>query len=835
MPVGIYIFKQKRNLIFTRLISKIILIMGANTFKIALRTLRKNKLYTFINVLGLTIGIAAALLIFRMVSYELSFNKKFENYDKIGRVVSFEPYETGDEAHDYCLPLPAMELIKTDVPQFELSARIYETWSNITIPNPTGGAPLKKFNVESRRTAMFVDPDFLKIFNYELLSGDKHSVLAEPYSIVLTKTWAEKCFDDWETAIGKTVMIDNLIPVKVTGVLADLPTNTDFSFPYLITYTTLEQNQDSFFYGGGWSSCSSNNQLFARLKDDNQLEAANEVLATIGAKEYMNGEDKQGRVHVLQPLSTLHYDDRYGNSGTHMVSKSRLKILAFIGLLILIIACFNFINLATAQATLRAKEVGVRKTLGSRPVDLIGQFMAETGVIVLIAVVLGANLATLAAPLLKHVSDVPDSISFLGDPQILAFLAITGLVVTLLSGIYPAFKLSRFKPVEALKSKVSKESFGGVSLRKGLVITQFVIAQALIIGAIITINQLDFMRSKDLGFSKDLVYTFGFNGEESSISRLTALKQNILQVPEVENVSFSSDQPLSGNTWYTNFYYSSRPDDEDYPMAIKLADEDYETTYGLELIAGKWLQPSDTMRECVVNAITTVKLGINDPLDIIGQTIKISGRDLTVVGVLKDFHTHSLHKEHEPTLISTRKKFYSEAGVKIRSGQLEATVAAIKAKFDAVFPEQVFIGRFYDERIARFYEDDARMSAMCKGFGLLAILISCLGLFGLATHSANQRIKEIGIRKVLGASIPGIIGLLSKDFLMLVLIALVMAGPLAYMAMNEWLNNFQFRVDIQWSVFVIAGLMAMLIAFLTIVYQAVRAAMSNPIKALKSE
>ena len=810
--------------------------MQFNTFKIAIRTLKKNKLYAFINILGLMIGIAAVLLIFRMVNYELSFNKNFEQYENIVRVISFEPFEKGDDAHDYCVPLPAMELMKTEIPQFEKSARIYETWANITVPNPDGGAPLKKFAVPDDNTAMFADPDFLSIFDFELLAGESGTVLREPSTIVLTKTWAEKCFGNWENAVGKTLMIDNLIPVKVTGVLADLPTNCDFSFPYLISYQTVQNNEAAFFYGGGWSSCSSNNQFYAKLQDNNQFQAAETVLGKIGAKEYTDSDNRQDRFHQLQPLATLHYDDRYGNSGTHMVSKSRLKVLGFIGLLILIIACFNFINLATAQATLRAKEVGVRKTLGSRPMDLIAQFMTETGVIVLIAVLLGTNLAAISSPLLQQVSDVPNELPFLNDPKVLGFLAAITVIVTLLSGLYPAFKLSRFKPVEALKSKVSKESFGGISLRKGLVITQFVIAQALIIGAIITINQLDYMRSKDLGFAQDLVYTFNFNIDESSVNRHSALKQTLLQIPEVESVSFSSDQPLSGNTWLGNFSYASRPEDEDFDIASKFVDEDYAKTYGLELLAGKWLGNADTMRNCVVTMTTLKKLGVDNPDEAIGQTITRGQRlTLPIVGVVKDFHTHSLHKEHIPLMLLNNKKFYWSAGVKIRPDNVQASVAAIKNGFDEVLPEQVFVGRFFDENIAQFYEDDARMSATCKGFGLLAILISCLGLFGLATHSANQRIKEIGIRKVLGASIPGIIGLLSKDFLQLVLIALLLAGPLAYMAMNKWLNNFEFRVDIQWSVFIIAGIIALLIAFLTVSYEAVKAAMSNPIKALKSE
>ncbi len=810
--------------------------MHWNTFKIAIRTLKKNRLYTFINILGLTVGVAAALLIFRIVNYELSFNKDFANYDKIVRVVSNDPQAEEGDGESYCIALPAMKIMQSDVSQFAASARIHESWSNITVPNPLGGAPLKKFNVAEGETAMFVDAEFLQVFDFELLAGERETALVEPNTIILTQTWAEKCFDNWKNAIGQTVLIDNLVEVKVTGVAADLPSNCDFSFPYLISYPTVEKNADLFFYSGGWGSCSSNNQFYARLEDKNQWEAAEKILATIGAKEYTDEEGNQRRIHHLQSLADLHYDERYGHSGTHLVSKNRLQVLGFIGLLILIIACFNFINLATAQATLRAKEVGVRKTLGSRPIDLIGQFMTETGLIVLIAVVLGANLATVASPLLKYVSDVPDEIPFLLDPKVLSFLTITTIVVTLLSGIYPALKLSQYRPVEALKSSVSRESGGGLSLRKGLVIAQFVIAQALIIGAIITINQLDYMRSKDLGFAKDLVYTFRFNGDEATVNRQNALKQSLLQIPNVETVSFNSDQPLSGNTWFSNFAYSTRPEDAEFHIASKFTDEDYAKTYGLRLLAGEWLTASDTTKNCVVNMTTLRKLGVTNPNEAIGQNIRMGrGKNIPIVGVVEDFHTHSLHNEHQPLMMTTRKQYYWEAGVKIKPENFKATIVAIQNTYDNILPEQVFVGNFFDENIAQFYEDDARMSATCKGFGLLAILISCLGLFGLATHAANQRIKEIGIRKVLGASVTGIVGLLSKDFLQLVVVALVLAGPLAWMFMTEWLNNFEFRIDIQWQVFAVAGFIAILIAFLTVSYQAIRAALANPIKALKSE
>ncbi len=811
--------------------------MFLNNLKIAWRAIGKNRIYTFINILGLTVGVAAVLLIYRMVNYELSFNKDFQNYDRIGRVVSVVNNPAEGESHNVCTPIPAMDVMENTVGQFEQMSRVRELWSTITIPNPSGGSPLKKFGMARQETAFFVEGSFLQIFDFQWLAGNPNAALNEPNTIVLSKSWAEKCFDNWEKAPGQTILLDNLVPAVVKGVIEDLPDNCDFTFPFLVSYQTVKNNADLFFFDdGSWGSCSSNNQVYALLRDPSLLDAASLVLAKVGEEEYNENSDGRTKRHELQPLSDLHFDERYGHSGTHTISKSRLNILSAIGVLILIMACFNFINLATAQSSLRAKEVGVRKTLGGRRGQLIGQFMSETGMIVFIAVLLGVNLASMSAPLLKHVSDVPDAQPFFSNPVIWVFILLMALLVTLLAGLYPALTLAGFQPVRALKSNISNNAFGGAGLRRSLVVLQFVIAQGLIVGAIITIMQLDYIQSRDLGFSKDLVYHFGFNADSTSVARQDALKQQLLQIPTVEAVSLSSDQPLSGNTWSSNFRYASRPEDEQFGINLKFCDKDYQEAYGIKLLAGKWLTQSDTMREAVVNMTLLRKLGLPNPAEVVGQNIRLgSRRMLKIVGVTADFHTHSLRLEHEPLLMSTRKEYYWEAGLKIRPDDIAATTSAINRVFDKVMPEQVFTGGFLDDSIAEFYEDDSRLSATCRGFGLLAIFISCLGLFGLATHAAAQRIKEIGIRKVLGATTSSIVTMLSKDFVLLVLVAAVIAAPLAWVLMSQWLDNFVFRINITWWVFVLAGVIAVGIAFLTVGYQGVRAALANPVKSLRSE
>ena len=810
--------------------------MFNNNLKIAWRNLRKNKIYSAITIIGLTAGLTAALLIYRMVSYELSFNKNFANYDRIVRVVS-EIERTGREtAHSVCTPIPAMDAMEESVSQFEVMARVKEFWVTLSQPDPNGGPLLKKFNMEPQSTAFFVEPSYFQVFDLNWIAGDPLTAVAEPNSIVLTKSWVERFFDGPELAMGQTLLMDNVATVTVRGVVDDLPSNCDFPIPFFCSYETLKAHADYFFYDEEWGSCSSNNQVYALLNDKNQISAANAVLAKVGEQEYRDRRSKTKRTHVLQPFSDLHFDERYNHSGTHIISRTRLKILAGIGVLILIMACFNFINLATAQSTVRAKEVGVRKTLGGRRGQLIGQFMSETALIVGFAVIMGVNLAAICAPLLKHVSDVPDSVPFLANPMVWGFLAITTIAVTLLAGIYPSLVLSKFKPVTALRSKVTAGRMGGTTIRKSLVILQFVIAQALIISAIITLLQLDYIRTQDLGFSKDLVYTFSVGVDSATISRRSALKQEILKIPKVESVSFSSDQPFSGNTWANNFKWASRPEDETFSVTLKFCDADYQKTYGIDLLAGKWYPPSDTVRKGVINYTLLRKLGLNDPAEAIGQNIWLGGsRKVHITGVSEDFHTHSFRQEHMPLLMTTRQEYFWQAGAKISPGDIAATTAAIQKAYDKILPEQVFEGEFLDEFIAGFYEDDDRLSATCKGFGFLAILISCLGLLGLAAHAAQQRIKEIGVRKVLGATVSNIIALLSKDFLKLVAIALVIASPLAYYFMKNWLADFVYRIDIEWWVFVVAGMLVVLVAFFTVGFQGLKAALANPVDSLRSE
>ena len=813
--------------------------MFFNHLKIAFRTLVKNKTYTAINIVGLMVGIAAVLLIYRMVSYELSFNKSFVNHDRIVRVVATDPGDVSEKNLGVCIPVAAMKALRTDVPQFAKVARIREAWPTLTVPDESGEIPEKKFSMGRGNVAFYADPEFDDIFKLEWLTGKNTQALGEPSKVMLSRTWAEKLFDDWKDATGKTVKIDNFIPLTVAGVFEDLPHNTDFPLTSLISYPTLELPQHHDYLGlapdDSWGNCSSNNQVYALLKDNQQIDAADESMANIGKDNYEPAPNGKRKTHEAQPFSMLHYDPDLQNSGRNRTPHRSINIMIFIGIMILLIASFNFINLATSQATQRAKEVGVRKTLGGRPAQLIAQFMSETGLIVGISILLGMVLAEFALPLLQYVSEVPTDQPFLSDPTIWGVLLGIFTLVTLLAGLYPAFVLSSYKPVEALSKNIRTRSLGGINLQRSLVIAQFVVSSMLIISALITIQQLNFIQNQDLGFKDDLVYTFNINNDSLSLTKHTILRNKLNALPDVSEVSLSNDQPISDNTWSGNFRIEGRSEDEIFETTYKFVDDNYHRTFGLELVAGKWLSPSDTFRHVIVNEVFIKKTKLGTPDEALQKKIRIWGKYYPIVGVVKNFHTHSLHTAHQPVSMLTKKSFYWYAGVKINKDNVKSSLAGIQKVFDEVYPEQVLVGRFMDERIQRFYEDEQRISSLCKGFGLLAIFISCLGLLGLAMHAAARRTKEIGVRKVLGASVVSIITLLSKDFILLVIIALFIAIPIAWYGMSRWLEDFAYHVDLHWSIFLVAGLTAVIVAFATVGIQGYRAAVADPIRSLRDE
>jgi len=807
--------------------------MLRNYFKIAWRNLLKHKAYSVLNISGLTIGIAACLLIFLVVSFELGYDGFQKNYNTIYRIVTTSTTKDGGEQHNPGIPCPAVEALRTDFPQIEKLVAVNSAYgSQLTVlgDNPNADPASSKKIIENNGV-VFTQPDYFSIFNTYWLEGNAQS-LKDPGNIILDKQTAVKYFGDWKNATGKFLKLDNTVLLKISGIVDDAPVNSDFPVKLFISYETLKHYADKYGYSKEWGSLSSNHQVYALLPST--VNAASIQRQLPGFIKKHDGLESQRQL-ILQPLKDMHFDYRYGTLGDHSTSRTILWTLSLIGVLIIIMASINFINLSTAQAVGRSREVGIRKVLGSTRSQLIGQVMGETFLLVLVSILLALLLAKLAMPYLSNVASVPSSISLLTLGSSL-FLVITLIVVTALSGTYPALVVSGFTPVLALKSKINAASIGGISLRRILVITQFSISQILIIGTIVAVSQMNYVRNADLGFNKEAVFVVPAYSDSALMTRMKPMKEELLKSPDILSVSIASDVPSSDNNWASNFYFNNSGKDADFPSFLKYADEDYFRTFGLQFLAGRGFAASDTMHELVVNETMMHKLGITDPQKMIGKTIKIgSGHWLPIAGVVKDFKTNSLREDIKPLTISSSQTNYFTTGIKIHTSDIARTTAFIQRIWQQTYPEYAYESHFMDDTINRFYQQENQLSLLYKIFAGIAIFISCLGLYGLVSYMAVQKTKEVGIRKVLGASISNIVVMFSKEFTLLITIAFVIAVPVAWYLMSGWLQNFVYRIHMGAGVFLLAIFASLLIAWITVGYRAVKAALANPVKSLRSE
>lgn len=810
--------------------------MIKNYFKIAWRNLLRHKAYSAINIAGLAVGIAASLLIFIVVKYELGYDKFQKNYNRIYRVVTATKSSDGTEGHTPGIPSPAYDALKTDFPQLEKIAALAASSGNqVTVlgNDPNSDVVLsKKFITSNTSTSIvFTHPEYFDMFHANWIAGNAKT-LSEPGNAVIDKPSAIKYFGDWKNAVGQFLKLDNTVLLKVSGIVEEMPANSDFPIKLFVSYQTLKQYPGKYIEFD-WGSLSSNHQVYIMLPQN--VNAADIQAQMKGfVKKHFPEDRPDQRMQVLQPLKEIHFDSRYGNLGDHSTSKNILWTLSFIAVLIIVMASINFINLATAQSVGRSKEVGIRKVLGSNRNQLIRQVMGETFLIVLFSVILAIALATMAMPFLSHIASVPEDIS-LFNRETIPFLIIVLIVVTLLSGIYPALIVSGFKLALALKSKITSASIGGISLRRILVVTQFAISQILIIGTIVAISQMNYIRNADLGFDKEAVLVLPTYSDSTNLPRMKPLKQQLLQNPAVISVSFANDEASSDNNWASNFAFDNK-EDEGYAVFHKYADEDYIKTYGLNIIAGRSYTPSDTLREIVINETLAKKLGLKEPQQAIGKNLRIGGGHwLPVVGVVKDFKTNSLREEVKPLTIASRHEYYFTIAVKLRTANLSHSVAQIKKLWENTYPEYAYSSHFVDETIEKFYKQETQLALLYKIFAAIAIFISCLGLYGLVSFMAAQKTKEVGIRKVLGANVGNIVVMFSKEFTLLISIAFVIAVPVAWYFMNEWLQNFEYRIHIGVGVFVLAIIASLVIAWITVGYRAVKAGLANPVKSLRTE
>jgi predicted permease len=781
----------------------------------------------------LAIGIASCLLLFTVVKYELSYDTFQPDYDRIYHVVTEDKYSDGI-TYNPGIPVPALDALRLEFPQITTGAMFASFGSQVTVvgTNKEVNDADKKF-IESTGF-LFCDPQFFQVFHYDWLIGSP-SVLAEPNNTVLSQKLGDKYFGDWRKAPGQYLKLDNKVLVKVAGIIKNPPANTDFPLNIITSYKTVQANAARYSYADNWNSTSSNFEVFMLLPKNVSEATINQQLLSFNKKyNKKNGNTNSVRTNFLQPLSEVHFDKRFDNFGDHITSKTTLWTLSLIGLFIIIMACINFINLSTAQAVSRSKEIGIRKVLGSQRWQLFGQIIGETTFIVIASAILAIGIASICLPYIKNVALIQEPLTFF-NWQTISFLLILCAAIILLAGTYPAFILSGFKPALALKNKITSATIGGISIRRALVVLQFAISQILIIGTIVAITQMSFVKNADLGFNQDAILLLSANSDSTFHAREESYKQKLLQLPGVQSVSFNTDVPSSDNGWYTNFAFNHGPG-EDFSLSLKFADEDYFKTFGLHFLAGRGFGKSDTAKEFVINETLTKKLGLKNPADALGKDIRIGGNEWKpIVGVVKDFKTSSLRDEIKPTLICEAKQYYGITAVKLHSSNIPKTKAGIESEWNEYFPEYAFTTSFMEENIEQFYQQEDQLELLYKIFAGIAIFISCLGLYGLVSFMAVQKTKEIGVRKVLGASVKNIIYLFSKEFTLLILISAVIAVPVGYLMMSHWLQNFTFRIKMNWEIFLTAILISIVIAWIAVGYKSIKAALANPVKSLRSE
>lgn len=810
--------------------------MLRNYFTIAWRSLINNKLRTLLNIVGLSVGISSCLVIYLIVSHELSFNRRITDGDKIYRIYTqFTGAFIGTNS-GVCTGIQAMA--KSQFTGIEHAVSFFTYEAKVTIPDNV------KKDFEKQSGQVIVGPDYFELIkDYQWVVGDSHSSLSKPFQVVLTEARAKLYFgfDDPSKAIGKEIHYQDSLHLFVSGIVKPLPYVTDLIFAEFISASTIEKSflQDSGMQPNDWESTSGNSQLFVKLEEgateqnlENQLTLAN-AKATAMNKD---GSFKAG--YKSQPLSELHFNTELGvfDGGGQPANKSTLTILITVAALLLIIAAINFINLETAQAATRAREVGVRKVLGSTRGQLIYHFLAQSILITTLATLLSLPISEFA--LLFFSDFIPTGVTLsLAQGSTILFVLGVIFVVGILSGSYPAFFMSSFLPALALKNKayVASAQTRTAFLRKGLIVFQFSTAQVLIIATMVVISQINFLLRKDLGFNKEAIIHFRAPYYEEP-GKLSVLKGELENVPEIEKISLSTSPPSSESTMSRIMIYKSNEGEQKTNVYRKIGDENYIPLYGLKIIAGRNLLPSDSLQQIVVNETYLKELNLK-PEEAIGKEVWGGTKPYSIVGIVRDFNTMSLHTGYQPVMLS-KGQFNYAFNLKLHKASmnnLKSPLTKIETAWKKVFPSEKFEYSFMDETIRNFYETEQKMSKIASTAMIIAIIICCLGLFGLASYTSIQRSKEIGIRKVLGATVDNIVVLLSSDFLKLVLVAFAIAAPIAYYGANKFLSDYAFHTKLGWQLFALAGIASIVLAFITVSYQAIKAAITNPVESLKNE
>jgi putative ABC transport system permease protein len=798
--------------------------MFKNYFKTALRSLWKNKTASAINIFGLTIGLTCCLLIALYIQHELSYDKFQTNGDRIARVImeySFDGSSASQKGNYTSVRVASV--FKRTFPEVESAVKMTQ-YSRVV----RYGDKLideKKF--------MYADSTFFSIFSFKLLQGDIHSVLSNSHDVVLTQSTAKKYFGN-ENPIGKALQVGNDSNLyRVTGIMQACPNNSQIQCDFVTSFSSLGLTPD--YEDSYWDA---NYTTYLLLKNKDAINSLQAKLPAFMKKE-MQGQGATVNFY-LEPFTSIHLHSDY-DSFVANTNISYIYILAAVALLILVIACFTYINLSTARSLERAKEVGIRKVVGAEKRQLFMQFLGESAIVCIIAVFFSLIIASLLLPAFNQLTNEQLQVNGLFSILFIAFSFLVALIVSVLAGIYPALVLTGFQPVKVLKGAF-KNTTAGQTLRRSLIVFQFAISVFLIVCTFIVQQQLYFIQHAKLGYDRSHVIVLPL--DDKMTKNLAVIKEQFKQNPDVLSVAACSNSPVEGGGGFS-MRSALMPESEYMPVTADRVDEDYVNTVGLQIIAGRNFAMQDmkdvsnddyhkNLYHFILNESAAKQLGWT-ARQAIGEKMFLGGdRPGFDVGVVKDFHFESLHTPIKPFVLFPE-QWKRELLVKVSGAHLQQTISSIEAKWKTLVPQRPFEFHFLDEDYNKMYSAEIRLGTVMDLFAGIAIALACLGLFGLSAYTVQQRFNEIGIRKVLGASVSNLVLLLSKDFIKLVIMAFIVATPVAWFATRSWLNGFAYRIDINAWIFIITGLLAVLIALATISFQAIKAAIANPVKSLRTE
>lgn len=818
--------------------------MIKNYFKVAFRNFWRHKLFTLINVIGLSIGISAALVIYLLVHYDFTFDKFHKDGDRIYRVVTNFSF-SGSPGNNpgICGPLPWA--VKNEATGLQQAAPIFRlSQPNVTVPN--GNKASSRFKIQDN--VIVADSDYFKLFEYKWLAGSAKTALNAPCQVVLTSEQAEKYFPgvSYDRMLGRTVVYDTM-RTTVTGIVQTIKQNTDLvfhdfiSFPTAFSDPSIKQQLRLLNWGG----VSPDYQFFVKLAPHATVANIEKQINDIEKRNY-KGRPGVTEDFMLQPLADIHFNPIYGTFNGRVADKTTLLELSGIALFLLLLGCINFINLTTAQSAQRAKEIGIRKTMGSSRKQLVFQFISETFLLTLTAVVISAAMTPVILKFFAGFIPAGVQTNTIAQPNVVLFLALLTIIVSLASGFYPAMVLSGYKPISVLKNQAGNEQETRKALfRKSLTVAQFAIAQFFIMATILVSKQIYYALHKDLGFKKDAILIINSPWKNRQERLNQVLLNKFKAIPQVDMISMGRDAPTSDDSHSTEATYKDRKKEikmED--LGLKFGDENYIKVYNIKLLAGRDLIPGDTSKAFLINNTLAKRIGFKDPHDAVGKVIsKFNGdKDMQIVGVVADFNQESIHAPIASLAIMTSTNFYFNGTFHIalkpqtaNGNEWKTAISSMEKAWKQIYPEDDFEYQFFDESIARLYANEQNTVSLLNWATGLSILISCLGLFGLTIYTTTQRTKEIGVRKVLGATVTQIVVLLSTEMAWLIVLAFVIVTPVAWWAMNKWMQNFADHTAISWWIFALSGGGMLLTALFTSGFRTIKAALENPVKSLRSE